>query len=158
MTDKKLWDEYVALEKERDALRAELDELQESEEGWRKQAKQYMQHALDYQSQLDALLEWKQLAKEYKAELDALKRNNSYSPMCGSGTVPSVPDGWRRATEASPAEGELVICCYVGVYGPRIVTYSRGHYGCADEPDGKGSQPATHWMPLPTVPKPGEPT
>lgn len=67
-------------------------------------------------------------------------------------------DGWRRATEASPAEGELVICCYVGVYGPRIVTYSRGHYGCADEPDGKGSQPATHWMPLPTVPKPGEPT
>lgn len=91
-------------------------------------------------------------------ELELIDMARAALDKAKAAPVPSVPDGWRRATEASPAEGELVICCYVGVYGPRIVTYSRGHYGCADEPDGKGSQPATHWMPLPTVPKPGEPT
>ena len=34
---------------------------------------------------------WKAEHLASNAELDALKRNNSYCPMCGSGTVPSVP-------------------------------------------------------------------
>lgn len=74
--------------------------------------------------------------------------------LAAAPTPPSVPDGWQLATEETPAEGEQVICCYVGVYGPRIVTYSQGHYGRLGEPDGRGSQPATHWMPLPAAPKP----
>ena len=38
-----------------------------------------------------------------RVELDALKRNNAYCPMCGSGTVPSVQDDeslLRQALEA----------------------------------------------------------
>ena len=47
--------------------------------------------------------------QKLRAELDALKRNNAYCPMCGSGTVPSVPDDTallRQALEVlDPCDG-----------------------------------------------------
>ena len=48
-----------------------------------------------------------------------------------------------------PEDGDSVLAMYKGVYDWRRVTYwkdnSRGHFGAIDEPDGKGSQLATHW-------------
>lgn len=56
-----------------------------------------------------------------------------------------------------PKIGERVLAIYKGVYGPRLVTFWRDggnqpHFGHPDEPDGKGSQPATHWLRIPWWP------
>ena len=64
---------------------------------------------------------------------------------------------WIPVSERLPDEGENVICCYVGVYNFRVVTYwydGKNHnFGLIGEPDGKGIKPATHWMPLPEPPE-----
>jgi hypothetical protein len=61
---------------------------------------------------------------------------------------------WKSVSKSHPADGQRVICKYAGVYDARIVTFWRDaggnpHFGIPSEPDGKGSQPATHWTPLP---------
>lgn len=61
---------------------------------------------------------------------------------------------WRSVNTSLPAHSQRVICKYDGVYDARIVTFWRDdggntHFGLPGEPDGKGSQPATHWTPLP---------
>lgn len=60
--------------------------------------------------------------------------------------------------ETAPKDGQRVLCRYAGVYEVRVVTFWRdgggsAHFGLPNEPDGKGSQPATHWQPLPEPPK-----
>jgi hypothetical protein len=64
---------------------------------------------------------------------------------------------WVRVKDKLPMESERVIAIYRGVYHHRIVTFWRDaggtpHFGHPSEPDGKGSQPATHWHPLPEMP------
>ena len=64
---------------------------------------------------------------------------------------------WVRVQDGLPMESERVIAIYRGVYHHRIVTFWRDqggnpHFGHPSESDGKGSQPATHWHPLPEMP------
>lgn len=53
----------------------------------------------------------------------------------------------------TPANMQRVLARYEGVYDYRLVTFwqdqANDHYGLPNEADGKGSQPATHWCPLP---------
>lgn len=62
---------------------------------------------------------------------------------------PSVKTEWISVWEAMPKPHSKVICKYHGVYDRREVTYWEDgvntHFGLINEPDGKGSQPATHW-------------
>ena len=55
---------------------------------------------------------------------------------------------WISVDDRSPEDGQIVLACYVGVYNYSVVVFwkdsMRDHYG---------SQPATHWMPLPEPPK-----
>lgn len=67
-------------------------------------------------------------------------------------------DGWIDVKDSLPEHGQEVVASYVGVYRCRIVTFWKdsggsAHFGVPFEPDNKGSQPATHWMPLPKPPK-----
>ena len=64
---------------------------------------------------------------------------------------------WVRVADRHPLESQKVIAIYEDVYHHRIVTFWRDgggtpHYGHPNERDGKGSQPATHWHPLPELP------
>ena len=65
---------------------------------------------------------------------------------------------WISVRERLPKDGQRVISSYAGVYDYRIVTFwkdggDNAHFGTSGDLDGKGSQPATHWMPLPESPK-----
>ena len=60
---------------------------------------------------------------------------------------------WIPVSERLPEIGENVLCCYVGVYHNRTVIFDGEDFGLVSEPNGHGSQPATHWMPLPEPPK-----
>lgn len=62
-------------------------------------------------------------------------------------------DFWRNVKNQLPRTGQKVIARYEGVYEERLVTFWMDyeltpHFGRIDEPDNKGSQPATHWKPL----------
>ncbi len=64
---------------------------------------------------------------------------------------------WIKADEIKPEHGQRVLATYKGVYNYRLVTYwidagGGSHFGLPSERDGKGSQPATHWHPLPNLP------
>ena len=68
--------------------------------------------------------------------------------------------GWINIdkTGKHPKSGTMVIAIYKGVYDHRIVLawHDAGgtmHYGSPGHPDGQGSQPATHWHPLPPLPR-----
>ncbi len=66
---------------------------------------------------------------------------------------------WMPCRHKLPKAGARVLAMFEGVYSRREVTvwYDAGnnvHFGLPSEPDGKGSQPATHWMPLPATPPP----
>lgn len=66
---------------------------------------------------------------------------------------------WIPCRHKLPNAEARVWAMYEGVYSRREVTvwYDGGnnvHFGLPNEPDGKGSQPATHWMPLPATPPP----
>jgi len=68
-----------------------------------------------------------------------------------------TPSPFKTVESELPRNGHRVIAIYRGVYAHRIVTFWRDgggtpHFGMPNEPDGKGSQPATHWMPLPKMP------
>lgn len=72
----------------------------------------------------------------------------------------SEPGGsaWVAVNNKLPMEGERVIAHYKGVYHYRLVTFwtdgsGAPHFGFCNEPDGKGSQPATHWHSLPELPE-----
>lgn len=65
---------------------------------------------------------------------------------------------WISVKDKLPKDGDIVLCCYQGVYAYRVVSFWEDiqglpHFGIPSETDGKGSQPATHWMPLPEPPK-----
>lgn len=69
----------------------------------------------------------------------------------------SPPTGWISVKDRLPENGQRVLARYDGVYDYRIVEfwYNRPedhHFGSPNEPDRKGSQPATHWHPLPPIP------
>lgn len=73
-------------------------------------------------------------------------------------TKPPYLTQWVRVQDALPRESQRVVAIYAGVYGPRVVTFWRdtggaAHFGLPNEPDGKGSQPTSHWLPLPKLPK-----
>lgn len=62
------------------------------------------------------------------------------------------------ARETLPKTGQTVIAHYEGVYDYRLVVFwldyeLTPHFGRPNEPDGKGSQPATHWAPAPELPE-----
>jgi len=72
-------------------------------------------------------------------------------------TITGKAVGWHDCRTSQPMESQRVIAIYKGVYHHRIVTFwiddgGNAHYGFPTEPDGKGSQPATHWHPLPELP------
>ena len=56
---------------------------------------------------------------------------------------------WNSVETSLPRDGQKVFARYEGVYDMRPVTFwrdtSNGHFGLPTEPDGRGSQPATHW-------------
>jgi hypothetical protein len=65
---------------------------------------------------------------------------------------------WISVEKELPKSGSRVVAIYLGVYGPRMVTFWKGsrgdtHFGHPNEADGEGSQPATHWLKLPAQPK-----
>jgi len=66
-------------------------------------------------------------------------------------------NGWQKVPDEMPENGQRVIAHFTGVYDYRLVTFwrdggGRGHFGHPSESDGKGSQPATHWIPLADLP------
>lgn len=70
----------------------------------------------------------------------------------------SEQEKWIHVDDELPRSGEIVLACWPGVYGPRIVHFWKDdgdnhHFGWHTEPDGKGSQPATYWMRIPPLPK-----
>lgn len=70
--------------------------------------------------------------------------------------VPKAKSPWISVKDALPEHGQRVIARYTGVYNDRVVTFwidggNNPHFGSINEPDSKGSQPATHWMPIPEV-------
>jgi hypothetical protein len=82
--------------------------------------------------------------------------------LCANCQPPSslaAPQGsaWMRVEDALPMDSQRVIAIYRGVYHHRIVSFWRDRdgnprFGHPSEPDRKGSQPATHWHPLPELP------
>jgi hypothetical protein len=56
---------------------------------------------------------------------------------------------WRSVKRHLPRQGQQVVAKYVGVYGPRIVTYwhdgANSHFG---DRDTLASEPASHWKKL----------
>ena len=78
--------------------------------------------------------------KRLQAELDALKRNNQYCPMCGSGTVSSVPDGWQLVPVEPSHETIIEIAQHVAA----AITYAEAK--------------AIYGAVLASAPKPGDPT
>jgi hypothetical protein len=71
--------------------------------------------------------------------------------------MPNITTGkrvnyWIPIDERLPKPGEKVVCRYEGVYENRHCTFwidpgEGPHFGLPEEEDGKGSQPATHWIP-----------
>lgn len=65
---------------------------------------------------------------------------------------------WIETKAKLPKHGEWVLAVYRGVYQPRYVRFWRDggknpHFGGPNaDSDGKGSQPATHWMRIAEVP------
>jgi len=62
--------------------------------------------------------------------------------------------GWINVEDRLPKNGDKVMAKYDGVYTNRSVVFwfdfnLKTHFGRINEPDGKGSQPATHWAPIP---------
>lgn len=57
---------------------------------------------------------------------------------------------WNRVSDKLPRQHQQVLAKYVGVYGPRVVTYwhdgVNAHFGTHHSPF--GPQPATHWRKL----------
>jgi hypothetical protein len=75
----------------------------------------------------------------------------------GSGLRAARGSAWVCVKDKLPMESERVIAIYRGVYHHRLVIFWRDaggtpHFGHPSDPDGKGSQPATHWHPLPEMP------
>lgn len=65
---------------------------------------------------------------------------------------------WIPVDERLPDVGQKVFARYEGVYENRPITFcidggGNPHFGSENEPDGNGSQPATHWMPRPQPPE-----
>ena len=73
--------------------------------------------------------------------------------VCNALNATATSSEWIPVSERLPEIGENVLCCYVGVYHNRSVIFDGEDFGLVSEPDGHGSQPATHWMPLPEPPK-----
>lgn len=67
------------------------------------------------------------------------------------------PTRWVSVKDMLPENGQRVVAHYAGVYNHRVVEFwyndpEHYHFGSPHEPDGRGSQPATHWHPLPAIP------
>lgn len=63
---------------------------------------------------------------------------------------------WISVKDRLPENGQRVLARYEGVYDHRVVEFwyndpEHYHFGSPHEPDGRGSQPATHWYPLPPL-------
>ena len=80
---------------------------------------------------------------------------------CGQGEPPvagsATGSAWVCVKDKLPNHLEQVIAIYAGVYAHRIVTFwcddgGGTHFGHPCDLHGKGSQPATHWHPLPEMP------
>lgn len=96
MSDKKLWNEFVALEKERDAMRAELDALLAWKEEAERQEPVGVLHVGSWYG--EELQDW-----EFEADQTACDRLNeahqhkeaSLSLYASPVPAPSVPEGWQ---------------------------------------------------------------
>lgn len=96
MSDKKLWNEFVALEKERDAMRAELDALLAWKEEAERQEPVGVLHVGSWYG--EELQDW-----EFEADQTACDRLNeanqhkeaSLSLYARPVPAPSVPGGWQ---------------------------------------------------------------
>lgn len=97
-----------------------------------------------------------------RTQLEAVTKERDELAAAQAALAASKGEQWRPIGDELPKLGQRVIAMYKGVYGHRIVTFWRdaggnAHFGLPDEPDGKGSQPATHWQPLPPPPTTHEP-
>jgi len=85
---------------------------------------------------------------ELAGEMKLLERENT--------KLKAEMNRWRKVPEVMPGNGQRVVAHYAGVYQYRLATFwhdgFNAHFGYPNEADGKGSQPATHWLPLPDVP------
>ena len=67
--------------------------------------------------------------------------------------------GWIDVNKGGhPKPNTIVIAHFKGVYGYRLVEFwvdgmGNPRYGSTIHPDGQGSRPATHWHPLPPLPR-----
>lgn len=85
------------------------------------------------------------------------KSNRVKTAKAKPGSLHPAGSAWVSAKDKLPMESEQVIAHYRGVYHRRLVIFwtdsgGNPHFGFQNEPDGKGSQPATHWHSLPELP------
>ena len=96
------------------------------------------------------------LIEDMKRNIIALRNENQQlrdknMELINSTTWKELPD------DGYPDKDEWVLTAYAGVYPPRYVKHwiagTTHHFGGPQaDLDGKGSQPITHWMPVPNLP------
>lgn len=74
--------------------------------------------------------------------------------LIGLAKLSEPASNWKSLKGGLPIDGKRVLARYKGVYDCRVVIFWRDgggtpHFGLPGEPDGKGSQPATHWAYIP---------
>jgi len=60
---------------------------------------------------------------------------------------------WIPVSERLPDDEREVLCMYQGVYGPIVSSFWRDRGGRSHFSSQSGSQPITHWLPLPAPPE-----
>jgi len=73
---------------------------------------------------------------------------NDRQPDTQSGLSVTVGSAWHEVATA-PADCQRVLGAYLGVHGPTLGFIAAKRF----YPDnGSGSEPITHWMPIPSLP------
>jgi hypothetical protein len=114
MSDKKLWDEFCAMEKERDALRAELGELRSSMEfrtsliGRTEEERDALRRKVNEQAQdIRNLLALRKKNEALRAELDAQKWHAPVAWMCSNKTL--VQMGYRKFSDQKSGDWNVPV-------------------------------------------------
>ena len=161
MSDKKLWEEFVALEKERDALRAEIESMKRQEpaawldDGTCRSGSEATAHRI--------------VTNETKRDMPASVANSFSVPLYAeAGAQPAHEVQDVAAQEWLPIETAPNECEGRGMFVVRAFDVQNGFTGgfpytsdpwcvwrCLDGGFARWPHnfPPTHWMPLPSAPK-----